>query len=86
MLAEVETHRDNFEDALNIDNGVKDWVGLNNEPVDWCHVLVVCVVLGPHQHRVEQDACDDEPVKPLLVNQPYHVESEPRVVVVPVEC
>ena len=82
MLAEVESHGNDFENTLNIDDSVEDGVGLNNETVHWCHILVVSVVLRSHQHRVEQNACDDEHVKPLLVHQPHHVEPKLRIVVI----
>ena len=85
MLPEVESHGNNFENALNVDDGVENGVGLNDEPVHWCHILVISVVLGSHEHRVEQDTCDDEHVKPLLVDQPHHVEPQPRIVVILLE-
>ena len=86
MLPKIESHGNDFENTLDVDDSVEDGVGLDDEAVHWCHILVVSVVLRSHEHRVEQDACDYKHVKPLLVDQPHHVEPKPRIVVIPLEC
>tara|TARA_B110000285_G_C15091398_1_gene599293 strand:- start:412 stop:765 length:354 start_codon:yes stop_codon:yes gene_type:complete len=76
-----ESHGNDLEDELQVNEEVEQRICGCDEFVDGCSVIFVHVVLHTHQHRAQENKAHYEMIEPILVNDMCEGKPVPRPVV-----